>query len=181
MPAITIPLTDDDRRNAVSLSEIRNSTKEQYQNKSTGKHSDIDTDIIGALGEIAYSNLTGAEIDWSVRKHGDEGVDFYIAQNITVEVKTRETNSPNTVDLAVFDDTPWKIKSDLVVLCVINPEHTKARFLGFTTKLRMIYLGTRLKFGRYTRWGCSQDLLHDMKWLIDYIERVDSIKKATKS
>ena len=168
----SVPITTSMREDANRLALLRNSTKNESQNRSTGKHSDVNTHIIGAIGELAFSELTGLPVDWSQKKRGDNGIDFVI-KNIGIDVKTRKLESKEP-DLAVYDQHPWNVTADFLVLCAVNSN--EVIFIGWTTKYRFIFSGKPLQYGKNTRWGVPLSSLYTMTQLSAFLTKCKEIQ-----
>ena len=66
--------------------------------KRFSKHSDIDTHLIGMVGEFAFGKATGLQVQTDVSLGGDNGVDFLV-NDMGLQVKTRSTAGYPTPDL----------------------------------------------------------------------------------
>ena len=72
-----IQLTPEDLEEIDRIAHIRNDTKKQAWNRRfCQKTDDLEMNIIGLKGEMAFSKLFNAEIDDSVQLSGDNGLDF---------------------------------------------------------------------------------------------------------
>lgn len=175
----TIPITPPMLAKAKAIANSRNQTKQPWQNNSTLKHTDTHTHLIGALGELAFSQLTSLPIDTTPRINGDDGHDFQPLPNLTIEVKTRiDNNQPP--DLALYHQDPSYANADFYVLCILSPNLKLATFPGFTSKLRLLYQGQPLQYGNHTRFGIQHHLLFPLHYLLDFLTKVSNYQAPSK-
>jgi hypothetical protein len=123
---VLIPIAREEWGNAAAIAFDRASKKIPGKGKiQSRKEGLLHCATIGALGEIAFSQMTGLPVDRNIYVGGDK-YDF-ISNGMTVNVKTREW-SGEKLEMHLFPDEPKKV--DLFVLFRIGDDPKHIEFIG---------------------------------------------------
>jgi len=124
-----IKLSRVDWAKAAAIAYDRAANKEPWQEKiQSSKAGLLHISIIGSLGEIVFSRLTGLPVDEAVYERGDR-YDF-LAGDMRVAVKTREWSGGN-LEMHLFPDEPKR--ADLFVLFRIANRCDEIEMFGHVT------------------------------------------------
>jgi len=104
-------------RKARKLARLRDEGKpnichdgEVTQGESEYRHN------VGTLGEVAFEEEWGYELDESIRRGGDPGYDFLTEYGVKIDVKTRDIQRSGK-DLALGGEGTSDFLCDVMVLC----------------------------------------------------------------
>ena len=159
---ITVSLEIEDILNAHKLSAQRNNKHPQYNKKFDITHTDIEIHFMAAVAEIAWANLSGWEVDTSIR-WGDEGIDFHNNGN-TYQLKTRDTSRYKKPDLLC---RVRYVKADRFILSELEPDDPYiVNFIGWCTQKELKRSLTNIR-GKGTRYIRNRHLLRELP---DYLE-----------
>lgn len=124
---LELVLTRRDWARAAAIAFDRKVAKDDWQNETQAKYRDglLHTAIIGALGEIAFSSLTGLPVDESIYEFGDK-YDFKFG-DLRIAVKTREYCKKD-IDMILFPSEPKN--ADIFVLFQIKRRCNRINLLG---------------------------------------------------
>ncbi len=164
---ITVPVSPMEYVWAEKLAEIRNDKAEHTNRKFTGRHSNFDIHLMGILGEMAFSKMSGLQLDTTKRLNGDTS-DF-IYQQCKIEIKTRGiSDHVPTPDLLV---RPQYAHSHLYVLAWWNKrDHLKVNLIGYCAQERLIKNVTHAT--GHVRYIVNHGELSPIDKLIDRIRAV---------
>jgi hypothetical protein len=119
-------LTRNEWARAAAIAFDRASRKKPSQSKIQRRNDGLlHCATIGALGEIAFSQMSGLPVDTNIYLGGDK-YDF-IHEGMTINVKTREWSGEN-LEMHLFPDEPKKV--DLFVLFRMSDEWKQIELIG---------------------------------------------------
>ena len=110
-----------DRQFAESIAKVREEGKELLK---SNRPLSYDYEILGLMGEMAFADFSGYEVDTSQRMDGDKGVDFVI-DGYTIDVKTARKAYNLIVEVG-------KVKADFYVLASLVSQY-EVELIGWET------------------------------------------------
>lgn len=168
------------------LEEAKEIAEKRSKNASSTRILSPDSELIGALGEMAFEKLTGLKMDKEVYITGDAGYDFVLYERgkfecrefsgdwsphrITIDVKSRSSYPEH---LAI--DLPPTFKADIYVLCVVTVGDFEdmavlVDFIGWATAVNFLMWGKPVMFGKRKQFGLLRTHLWGLKVFTDRLK-----------
>ena len=128
--------------------------------KESIEHSEFESMFIGILGEYAVALTMGLELpDRTLFRGGDGGVDLYLKDGRSVEVKTT-----CTTDYLIFNKDNRDLKSDIAILVKLKTPCSGV-LVGWISKEEYVKVRREHDFQYGTRWVVHMDDLHTISSL----------------
>ena len=113
------------------LSEkIGNEREQLHRLDKTSRQLTLNTNETGLRGEHAFGEMVGIYPDTSLKRNGDNGVDFILPLLFTVDVKTRKERIPAMRDPFLLIE-PSKLNADIYVQMVLSPDLNQCECKGW--------------------------------------------------
>jgi hypothetical protein len=108
--------------------------------KFDGGKSALNIHTYGMAAEYSFSQLTGLPYSFNATKWGDDGYDFQITNQLTIEIKYRYQRNR---DFALNTDKLEDFTADLGVLFWPGPKEHSFEMVGWTTKVAFAFVAER--------------------------------------
>lgn len=99
-------------------------------NDASGRQLTKNTHETGLRGEFAFAELVGLYPDTTLRRRGDNGIDFVLPVLMAVDVKTRRAR-PNGLGDTFLLVEEGKVLADIYVLAVLSADEKKCECVGW--------------------------------------------------
>lgn len=125
------------------------------------KRSRRDSNFLGFKGEYAFSKLFELS-PTDVTEHADDGIDYVLPDNRTVDVKTTGRMEGDLI-IDSFDS----FKADLAVLCFTTEKRSSIDFYGWITKEEFMKICKEKDYGHGMRKYAYSHEMRDMQDLLN--------------
>tara|TARA_R100000742_G_C4262696_1_gene80530 strand:+ start:248 stop:745 length:498 start_codon:yes stop_codon:yes gene_type:complete len=162
-----IQLTPEDLEEIDRIAHIRNDTKKQAWNRRfCQKTDDLEMNIIGLKGEMAFSKLFNAEIDDSVQLSGDNGLDF------TLKGRTYQIKATKYRGGALYFNSLKDFKTDFAMVTYPFEDSMGScvEIGGFTTRKVFKERHSVTNYGYGDRVAMQKKDLYEIEKLIKWIK-----------
>jgi hypothetical protein len=162
-------MSDDDE--VIQFLRIEGELRHQsHSGQDSSRPLSKDYELVGLVGEVAFSHMFGLPVNWHRNPGGDGRIDFVIPLGFTVDVKCAR----QAIHLI---EEVGKVTADIYVLAQYNEVNTSATLLGWEW-------GSTLRAAPHKDFGYGivnhyihKDNLRPMSWLTNRIARVQCAVK----
>lgn len=112
------------------ISSVAASRETMHKFDASGRQLTRHTHQTGLRGEFAFGELVGLYPDTSLRRRGDNGVDFVVPLLMNVDVKTRKARPGGLAETFLLVEES-KADADIYVLAILSQDESSCECVGW--------------------------------------------------